>query len=450
MHPTTTIVALSTPLGSGALAIVRLTGPEAEDIARKMARLSGPLIANKVSITKVYCAEELLDKVGLVFYKSPNSYTGEDVIEITCHGSIYIIERIIQECQRYGALPARPGEFTKRAYLNGKMDLLEAESVADLIFASTQNAHQIAMDHLGGYLGAELRGIRDHLIELIGTLELELDFNEQEPLYSPKILMTRALGSILKKTRKMLETYSYGKIIRLGAYVPIVGPPNSGKSSLLNALIEEERAIVTPYPGTTRDTIEETFTRGGYHFRLVDTAGLRATRNPIEKIGIERTYAMVKKADLILFIVDITARQQGLAQKIPSEKRIIIVLNKVDIASKRQIQRVEKKYSGYDNILVSAKQRTNIHELADMMVSQIKSAPFSNNEHIITQARHASAIKQFNRNIRRALVLFKRGRPVDMVAFELRAALEHIDLILGKTTNEDILNNIFGRFCIGK
>jgi len=259
-----------------------------------------------------------------------------------------------------------------------------------------------------------------------------------------------ALRSILEKTQKMLETYSYGKIARLGAYVPIVGPPNSGKSSLLNALIEEERSIVTPYPGTTRDTIEEAFARGGYHFRLVDTAGLRATQNAIEKIGIERTHATIKKADLILFIVDITARQPGLIQKIPSDKRIIIVLNKVDIASKMQIQRVEKKYNGYNKILVSAKQHTNIHDLADLMVSQIKSVPCSNNEHIITQARHAVAIKQFNKNIKRAMALLNQGRPSDMLAFELRAALGQIDLLLGKTTNEDILNNIFGRFCIGK
>lgn len=446
-----TIVALSTPLGFSGIAVVRLTGDKSLQILRHNFSNYNKIKPNRAVVGKIRDGESLLDNVVVIFYKSPNSYTGEDLIEICCHGSPYITERLIDLCIKAGARLAEPGEFTKISFLNGKMDLSQAEGIADLIYSRTKAAHKASVGLLEGKTGRAITNCRTDLINITALLELELDFSENDIDFTPNSTIVRDLEKTYTQTIELIESYRFGKLISQGVIVPLVGPPNSGKSSLLNAFLQEERAIVSKFPGTTRDTIEESFQRDGLQFRLVDTAGLRKTDDAIEILSIQRTLDNIKKSDLILFVIDAALPDYDYKPYFPDvTKHKIIVINKVDVAENRQIASIRKRFPKQVISTVSAKNHTGIHELADLMVSNIKHrAPKSETE-IITKKRHRDSLISSRNAIRRAIRSLNDGLPSEYIIVDLRVAIAALDEILGKTTTDDILNKIFSNFCIGK
>jgi tRNA modification GTPase len=447
----TTIVALSTPRGVGAISIIRLSGPKSLELAQKLTRNTKTFSPNTVQYARVWIAERFLDEIMLTYFRAPHSYTGEDVIEISCHGSLYIVELIIDLCVKFGAVPAKPGEFTQRAFLNGKIDLLRAESIADLIASKTQSAHRESSRQLLGE-GAEcFQRLKKKIIQLISTLELELDFSDQEITFAPHEQIETEIHSLINDIYVLMKTYSYGKIVRTGLFTPIVGPPNSGKSSLFNALLHEERVIVSPIPGTTRDTIEESIQKDGYQFRLVDTAGLHNTDETIESAGISRSLKTIQLADLLLFVIDARACLAEFQEIIPAKiSNMIIIINKSDITDPFTISKLQNELSRYKTIVVSAKERVGIRELTTLMVDYVKAQQPSEEDFILTQKRHYIALKKMCKFLQRAKASSKRLITSEMIVIDLRLALSCLDELLGKTTNDDILNNIFQNFCIGK
>ncbi|MFA4838307.1 MAG: tRNA uridine-5-carboxymethylaminomethyl(34) synthesis GTPase MnmE [Candidatus Neomarinimicrobiota bacterium] len=447
----TTIVALSTPHGIGAISIIRLSGQKSLEIANKLTRTSKPLTPNKVQYAQIWDADRFLDEIMLTYFRAPRSYTGEDMIELSCHGSPYIIETIIDLCLLRGAVPAKPGEFTQRAFFNGKIDLLRAESIADLIAAKTQSAHRESSRQLLGEGGTQIQSLKQRIIQIISTLELELDFSDQEISFTPREQIQSDIQSVLTDIRSLVKTFSYGKLVRTGLYTPIVGPPNSGKSSLFNALLREERVIISPIPGTTRDTIEESIQKDGYLFRLVDTAGLRDTDETVESAGILRSRKTIRLADLLLFVVDATADMTDYQAVLPDKTgKTIIVINKSDIADLKTISNLQNKLAGYKTIVVSSKKRAGIHELSTLMVNHIKAHQPSGDEFVLTQKRHFIALKRMSVFLKHALTSSSQLATSEMIVIDLRLALSCLDEILGKTVNDDILNNIFQNFCVGK
>ncbi len=450
MSTENTIVALSTPPGRGALAVVRLSGPKSPDIVHKLTKTTTQLKPRVAQHLNLYKNGELLDDAVIIYYKAPMSYTGEDLVEISCHGSPFIVNQLIELCLRYGARLAQPGEFTRRAFLNGKFDLTQAEAVADLVFSQTQASHQAAIKSLEGTIGKEFAELRSKIIELITILELELDFSDHEiDTISPHEL-SKSIDNILKINSKLLKSYSCGKILKQGALVPIIGPPNSGKSSLLNAFLNEERAIVTPYPGTTRDSLEEAIQAGGYMIRLLDTAGIRKTKNPIEKIGIDRTKKNIKTGDIILFVIDATQPIKREWLEYYNSKNTIVVINKIDIAPQKSLTKYEKHFSQYHHIFISAKKRQGIHKLTEMIVDSISQQISNADSLIITNQRHATGLRTAKKYLFSAQKHIRQSLAPEMIIADLRMALNEYDKILGKTSNDEILNNIFQHFCIGK
>lgn len=446
-----TIVAIATPPGYGAIAVIRLDGKRAFNTLRKIAPDIKNIIPRQAQLLSLVDRETLLDQALVTCFKGPQSYTGNDLVEISCHGSPYVVDRLIDLCLTFGARLAHPGEFTKRAFLNGKMNLIQAEAVAEIVFANHQAAHQSSIDLLTGVTGKAFQQIREQLINLISILELELDFSDQEIEPQKPQETKQAVKSILNEINTLLSTYSYGKIVREGAHVPIVGPPNSGKSSLLNALIMEDRAIVTPFPGTTRDLIEGSYRKEGYLFRLFDTAGLRTTNNPVEKIGIERAFQMVQKADLVLYVLDLTEPiKDGVIESFAYNRPTLIVLNKADIAKSENIAAYLQLAGNLPKVVISAKRHQGLDELSKLMVQQIKVRAPANQHQVLTLKRHCDALRRAAKNLQAANRQLTLNQPAEIVVTELRWALEQIDQIMGKTYNDEILHNIFNHFCIGK
>jgi len=443
-----TIIALSTPPGLGALAILRLSGPRSLDIFYQLTKPPARLIPRIAQNLYLFDESDILDNVVATFFKAPVSYTGEDLVEISCHGSPYIINRIVELCNRRGAVLAQPGEFTRRAFINGKIDLTQAEAVADLVFAQTQSAHRAAMQLLEGSIGREIKSLRNEIIDLISILELELDFSENEINQLSPQELSEKLTNILKNNNKLLASYSCGKILKQGALVPIIGPPNSGKSSLLNAFLNEKRAIVTQYPGTTRDSLEETIRADGYMLRLLDTAGLRKTKNPIEIIGIKRTLESIRRADVVLFVVDVT-------KPIKREwkdyyKNAIIVINKIDLATNDNIQKYRKQFAKQTSVLVSAKKRLGINDITKQIVKIIASLTEPNDSLVITNQRHAQNLRAARGFLLTTKKHLKYNLSPEIIIADLRQALDEYDKILGGHSTDEILDNIFKNFCIGK
>ncbi|HPC34999.1 MAG TPA: tRNA uridine-5-carboxymethylaminomethyl(34) synthesis GTPase MnmE [Candidatus Marinimicrobia bacterium] len=450
MASESTIVALSTPPGLGALAVVRLSGPKSPGIVQKLTQTTAQLKPRIAQHVNLYSNDELVDDAVVIYYKAPNSYTGEDLVEISCHGSPFIINKLIELCLAHGARLAQPGEFTRRAFLNGKFNLTQAEAVADLVFSQTQASHRAAIQSLAGSIGKKFSELRNQIIELISILELELDFAENEIDKIPANELIKSISNILKINNNLLKSYSCGKILKQGVLVPIIGPPNSGKSSLLNAFLNEERAIVTPYPGTTRDSLEEAIQAGGYIIRLLDTAGIRKTKNPIEKIGIDRTKDNIQKGDIILFVVDATQPIQRAWTEYYSSKNTIVVINKIDIASQKSLTRYEKHFAPFPHIFVSAKKHQGIHKLTELIVDSIKKQVGASDSLIITNQRHATGLRTAKQYLLTTQKHLKQNLAPEILIADLRMALDEYDKILGKTSNEEILNNIFQHFCIGK
>ena len=454
-HPFDTIAAVSTPAGKGGVALIRLSGNDALSIASRIFKTHHPCKweKNRLYHGWIVDGEEPVDEVVVLCYLAPHSYTGEQVVEICCHGSPFISERILNLLFDCGAKPAEPGEFTQRAFLNGRIDLAQAEAVADLINAKTEASRRVAAYQLEGRLSDKINFIREELIESCGLLELELDFGEEEVLFASREELAKTIKNAQAAIQELLDSYQKGRVCREGFRVAIVGPPNAGKSSLLNCLVEKERAIVTDIPGTTRDTIDEMIDIDGVLFTITDTAGMRESLDPIEQEGVRRSRAAVDTADLVLWVTDGSRQQHKekdtFFETITSRKKHILLINKSDLI--KQKEKAGEQKESAETIHISALTGHGINKL----IKALKVAAFSEEmpregEIFITRARHANALKEAAAHIENARVSLRESQSQEFIAMDLRAAMVSLGEIIGKVTTDDILNKIFSDFCIGK
>lgn len=452
-----TIVALATPPGAGAIGVIRLSGKEAVSVADKI--FKGRRLADQPGHTlhfgRIMDGETVLDEVVVSLYKAPRSYTGEDVIEISCHGSEYILQKIISLCTLNGAIVAKPGEFTQRAFLNGKLDLTQAEAVADLIASQSGAAHRAAMHNLRGGFRDELNEMREQLIQFSALMELELDFSEEDVEFADRSRFYELINQIKSATEKLLSSFSLGNAIRNGVSVAIAGKPNAGKSTLLNTFLNEERAIVSDIAGTTRDTIEETLNINGILFRLIDTAGIREhTSDLIEKIGVERSRKAMQQANIIVYLFDVNGDEKEVETELEVLKkenlRFIPVGNKTDQQGLHAAR--EKFYFLLDEkpLFISALQKDNIQELKDRLYELAVGGTLHSEGTVITNSRHYSALQEVHRSLQDILAGMDASLPGDLITLDIRHCLHYLGEITGKITTEDKLDYIFSKFCIGK
>ncbi len=463
-----TITALATASGAGAVAIIRVSGSKAFEIVANLFKAkSGKSILSQNSHTihfgHIIDGKKILDEVLISLFKNPRSYTGEDVVEINCHGSSYIQQEILQLLLRRGCRLAEAGEFTLRAFLNGKMDLSQAEAVADLIASDSEAAHQVAIQQMRGGFSNEIKFLRDQLLNFASLLELELDFAEEDVEFADRTEFIKLLGKIEITLKRLIDSFAIGNVIKQGIPVAIVGAPNAGKSTLLNALLNEDRAIVSDIAGTTRDTIEDDISIGGLRFRFIDTAGIRETSDTIESIGIEKTFEKINQAQVVLFLVDsyqssvissseFKVEVEQIKNKYPL-KPLVIVLNKVDQLQEDQLDNIKKELSTVENIsliALSAKEKTGIPELTDQLLSFVNSGQLRNDETIVTNSRHYDSLIKSLEEIQKVQHGMQMGLSGDLMAIDLREGLYHLGNITGEVTNDELLGNIFSSFCIGK
>ncbi|MBN2780961.1 MAG: tRNA uridine-5-carboxymethylaminomethyl(34) synthesis GTPase MnmE [Candidatus Marinimicrobia bacterium] len=445
-----TIAAISTPPGLGGIAVIRISGVDSLSIALAGLSISAlePRYAHFAAVVDPENGEKL-DDVVVTYFKGPASYTGDDTVEISCHGGLSASPAILALYYRLGARPALPGEFTRRAFVNGKMDLIQAEAVADLIHAVSGSGQKIAARTLSGSLSEKIDSLRGELTDIASILELELDFSDQEITPLSRELITNKITAAEEHISNLANSYGAGKILREGALVPIVGRPNAGKSSLLNALLEEERAIISHIPGTTRDSIEESFLHQGFLFRLVDTAGLRDTDDPIEKKGAERAVKILEKADLVLLVVDLSLEDTyGFEKEFLAARAhvpVIAVFNKSDLSS--MSQPFPSKYA----VNISATRHENLDALLSLMLDCVRTHyRVDGNAIAITKQRHRHALLSALTSLGKAKEALMRSFSNEFISLDIREAIRSLDDITGKTTSEDVLNNIFDHFCIGK
>jgi len=464
-----TICAISTPPGRGAIAVVRCSGPKALEIASGIIRLpagKGNLPdqpANTLHFCNVNDGEQLLDQVVVSLFRKPHSYSGEDTVEISCHGSPYIQKRILELLVESGARMATAGEFTMRAYLNGKLDLIQVEAVADLIASGSTAAHRVAMNQMRGGFTREIKKLRDRLLTFTSLVELELDFGEEDVEFADRRKLKELLAEISDVLDHLKDSFVLGNVIKNGIPVAIVGKTNAGKSTLLNLLLSEEKAIVSEIAGTTRDSIEDVISIRGIHFRLIDTAGIRHTHDEIERLGIEKTWQKINQAAVIIQVVDaksepdeiVRFRNQIRALPEAREKKWIVVLNKMDLLSPESLHKfhgmVEKIYSDNEEIIpVSAKTGTNLPRLEETLIRVSGAVSTDENDVIITNVRHFDALGKALTSINRAQQGMASGMTGDLLAQDIREALYYLGEITGEITNDEVLGNIFKNFCIGK
>lgn len=452
IEDTSTIVALSTPSGYSGIAVVRLSGNRSLSIVNDLFKSKQKIEPRVATFGKLYDQTGYIDTAIVTFYQAPNSYTGEDLVEISLHGNPFLCNLVIGACVTLGARGAEPGEFTRRAFLNGKIDLSQAEGIADIIYSSSRSAQNASAKLLEGQTGGVIAGLKLTLINIITLLELELDFLEEEIGFTPKEKIINQIENLDAEIQCLISSYRFGKMVREGVLCPIIGPPNSGKSSLFNAFLQEERVIVSPTPGTTRDFIEESISVGGYQFRLVDTAGIRDTADAVESIGVAKSQNLLNQGDLVLYILDSSDPLTMVPR--PHNKqnkdKTIFILNKSDIADRANLVRLKKQLSGRRYFVSSAKYHVGVHEIAAGMVKYIKTFHKQDEPVFITRLRHNEALKKASSCLKAAIQSIKTGNPSEIIVIDLRDALEQLDMILGKTTNDDILNNIFSNFCVGK
>ena len=465
----TNICALSTPQGQGAIAVIRLSGEDTPEIVGKIFTPAGgkaPL-PYKMQFGAIKDGERLIDECLVVTFRGPHSYTGENSAEIYCHGSQYIVQEILKLLLKHGMKMAEPGEFSKRAFLNGKLDLAQAEAVADLISSETEAAHRIAMQQMKGGFSAELKVMRDDLLNLVSLMELELDFSEEDVEFADRSQLTQLLSAVSARVTQLIESFSLGNVIKNGVPVAIVGATNTGKSTLLNTLVGEERAIVSNIHGTTRDVIEDTMNLGGITFRFIDTAGIRETKETIEIIGIERTYQKLRSASVVILVLDASRPENiddslhNLVGKISSRQQLIILLNKMDEIAPSDVDVFVEKIKDLcvaDTISpiavlpISAKKGLNVDALRNTLVESqgALSNSASGSGTLVTNVRHYQALMDAQIALDRVEDGLASGIPTDLVAQDIREALYHLGSIVGEINTEEILGNIFGRFCIGK
>lgn len=540
-HINKNICALATPQGSGAIGVIRLSGPEVISIVDRIFVPGGKskvsladTPAYKMRFGSIYDGERLLDEVLVSVFHAPHSYTGENSVEISCHGSSYILQQVMMLLMNNGVKMAEPGEFSKRAFLNGKLDLAQAEAVADLIASETAAAHQVALKQMKGGFSNELRQMRDSLLNLVSMMELELDFSEEDVEFADRTELKNLLDQVTSKVGSLIESFTLGNVIKNGVPVAIIGATNTGKSTLLNTLLGEDKAIVSNIHGTTRDVIEDTINIGGITFRFIDTAGIRETKETIEIIGIERTYQKLKQASIVIMVLDATRPEyfesslRNLSTRLNKDKqKLVILLNKADLAphsnfidaesdsqsmgkiqsqsaistdtlishqtsdvknkidEKNNIDETENQLSDNSKIAdksvkelideikiicstssettqetllspisvlpISAKQRLGITSLKELLINMQKdNSKVDSNATLVTNARHYQALMDAQIALYRVEDGLAAGTPTDLVAQDIREALYHLGSIVGEINTEEILGNIFSRFCIGK
>lgn len=444
-----TICAVATPSG-GALSIIRISGPKSLEVIGKICH-DIPKIPEprKAYFCHISDNEGLLDEVVITTYKTPHSYTGEDCAEITCHGSDYIVRNILTLLIEQGLRVAQPGEYTMRAFLNGKMDLSQAEAVADLINAHSRSAHHAAISQLRGNFSSQLAQLREQLLRMTSLLELELDFSDHEDLeFADRKELISLAEEIDRHISSLTTSFKSGDTIKKGIPIAIIGETNVGKSTLLNNLVKEERAIVSDIHGTTRDTIEETIELGGITFRFIDTAGLRETTDAIEQIGIERTYQAIKKANIIIWLTDErpSNRQIDEIKRLTEGKELIVVQNKIDLQKNTTL-----KPWICPMHFISAKEGIGIKSLEDKIIQSANIQEIRTTDVIVTSPRHLSSLTAAQKSLLRAIKALKENIPADLVAEDLRQALHELaEITGGEITSQETLNNIFSTFCVGK
>jgi tRNA modification GTPase len=454
-----TIAAISTPLGEGGIGVVRISGKDSIKIAGKIFKGERPvdqLSSHRVSYGEIVDSEtnEVVDEVLLTVFAAPKSYTAENLVEISCHGGQLVLTRVLEQALKCGARLAEPGEFTLRAFINGRIDLSQAEAVAEVIRAKTDLGLKLAFKHLKGDLSEKINSYRDKLIDILARLEVEIDFSEEDIVPLDRNKVSEEIDSIQRDLKSLLATYDEGKILKEGLNVVIVGKTNVGKSSLLNALLKEDRAIVTPIPGTTRDTISEFVNFGGVPVRLVDTAGYRISEDTIELEGIRRTKIEMDEADLLLLVIDTSMEidDEDLDLKKQLRKgRFLTVFNKIDIAPSDLLRKNEKRIEEKQVIKVSALNGEGLEELKQKIGTASLALKKDRTQGvIISSLRHKDALSRAKRSLRLARKSLKKGISSEFVALDVMAALGAIGEVVGKTVTDDILNKIFSEFCIGK
>lgn len=448
----TTIAAPATGPG-GAIALIRLSGPQAivltESVFSKPLAQAGGYSVHYGTISD---DDRILDEVLVTLFRAPKSYTGEDMVEIYCHGSSYITGEILSLLIRRGAVPATAGEFTQRAFLNGKLDLSQAEAVADLIASESRAAHRIALNQMRGGYAAELAGLRNKLLHVTSLLELELDFSEEDVEFADRTELERLLNEILNRCRALAGSFRTGNVLKNGVPVAIVGAPNAGKSTLLNRLLGEERAIVSDIAGTTRDYLEETMSIEGIRFRFIDTAGLRHTEDTIEALGIERTRERIERSALVVLLISEPLSSKEVEEQIRSlqlteEQRLILVLNKSD---RWETAPLAGKLGSHRTVVrMSARSGEGIEALKKLLVDSVGSE-IQDDSLVVSNVRHYEALMHASEALERAVWGLQTGISGDLISEEIRQVLHHLGTITGEITTDDILGNIFSKFCIGK
>jgi tRNA modification GTPase len=463
-------VALASPSGAGAIAVIRVSGSDAIVVSNSIFNsVSGKDITKQKTHTlhlgHIVDGTKIIDQVLLSVFKGPNSYTGENTIEISCHGSTYIQQQIIQLLLRKGCRMANAGEFTLRSFLNGKMDLSQAEAVADLISSDNEASHQIAMQQMRGGFSNEIKELRQELLNFASLIELELDFAEEDVAFADRTQFKELLNRIEFVLKRLIDSFAVGNVIKNGIPVAIVGEPNVGKSTLLNALLNEERAIVSEIAGTTRDTIEDELVIGGIGFRFIDTAGIRETADVIESLGIRKTFEKIEQAQVVLYLVDgsrlsVDGKLENLLLEVGKtrnqfpQKPIVVIINKMDLISPENVSIINEKLTTNNQqlttIYISAKENIGVDELKNKLLSFVNTGALRNNETIVTNTRHYDSLLKALDEIQKVNYGLQTNISSDLMAIDIREALYHFGMITGEVTNDELLGNIFANFCIGK
>ncbi|MDO9274460.1 MAG: tRNA uridine-5-carboxymethylaminomethyl(34) synthesis GTPase MnmE [Lutibacter sp.] len=463
-----TIIALATSSGVGAIAVIRLSGEDSIEIVNRFfVSKYGKKDLNKVQshtilLGNIVDRNRVIDEVLVSVFKNPHSYTGENVVEISCHGSVYIQQEIIQLLIKNGVRNANAGEFTLRAFLNGKMDLTQAEAVADLISSNSAASHQVALQQMRGGFSNEIKNLRQQLLNFASLIELELDFSEEDVEFADRAEFNRLVEKISSVLKRLIDSFALGNVLKNGIPVAIVGEPNVGKSTLLNALLNEEKAIVSHIAGTTRDAIEDEIAIDGVAYRFVDTAGIRTTEDLVESLGIQKTFEKIDQAQLVIYVFDLEKIKNkqltllGIQEEIKKikdnypNKKLLIIANKVDIADAALIEKTTEAFQNASLLFLSAKEKIGIHELTATLTLMANKGALSNNETIVSNSRHFEALNNALIAIKEVQKGIDNNISADLFAIDIRQALFHLGEITGEVTTEDLLGNIFANFCIGK